>query len=466
MTELTDHGVSRPRGPGPLLVVVAVTAFATVAAAGILFVLQRVGMPARTLSALAIGLVIAGWAIAAVVSGSTMRFKLWLTGGRELGGRSVTLLLAGLAAFSWPALPPFPTAIGLVAGALLVAPALRAAGAPSLASWLGAAHRSRTVRFMTAAVTASVALGLGTTAFATALVILSARIGWTATQSAVVLAVAVAVTVAPGGLRGVVHGALALLAVILAGLLAAAPGATWGIQDIGANLTEPLTTSEGAIAGLACALGVMVLPPFLATAVVARPGADVRNAWLRAAAAVAILGGSSLVPAATAQGAMARELLALAGALAGSAAAAYCAAVALGDAVGPIGRRSTPLSRRFAWHRLASLLCVAAMAMAALRLPAARLALPACALAAASLLPPVLLLRSGLRSTRLGALAGMSGGGAIALLVLDGRYVQTGITAGSAGLMGALAGVAIAAIVSRLGGPAADPAVRLDDDSL
>jgi hypothetical protein len=50
--------------------------------------------------------------------------------------------------------------------------------------------------------------------------------------------------------------------------------------------------------------------------------------------------------------------------------------------------------------------------------------------------------------------------------VLDGRYVQTGITAGSAGLMGALAGVAIAAIVSRLGGPAADPAVRLDDDSL
>ena len=268
-------------------------------AAALVALLDRVGAPARLVSALAPAITLAALAIVGLTLQS-MRVSAFLGADRRQGPVHVALGLAGL---SLALVPPmaFPGSsgsgpallVGLVVGVFLVGlgsgPLLRKSGAYSLSSLFGQRFASPRLRFGSALVVAAVGALIAFVGFEGAARGVEEHLGVTRFSASLIAGAVLLAVIVPGGLAGgswsAAGGGLALLAALLAPLAAhtmtGAPLPAPVIGDVGAwaAATARITRWSGGVdAGsfwtgltiLGAALGVAALAPLLSPMVACR----------------------------------------------------------------------------------------------------------------------------------------------------------------------------------------------------
>ncbi|MHB2166831.1 hypothetical protein [Alsobacter sp. R-9] len=432
----------------PVLLRAGLATVAVLAVAGLVgVVLNRLGAPGGVIAGAAASLVVV-IVVASGASGGTMRLRTFITAGRNASTSSVGLAI-GAASVTSVSGRPFETALGLVAGGLLLAPAVRASGWPGLAGWLGHRFGDPALRMVVALLLALAVIPLAAgrvSDLADTLVLTS---GLSRATSVAFVTFAALVVLLPGGLRGVVRAGLSAALVAVAAVPLAASGE--------ALLTSPSLRAFPPLAEpavLAAVFAALLSPHAVQLSSACASARDARSAWLGGAVVAFGLsivlqgqgGTASLFPA------IGQAALRIALDLCGLLAMLYAAGVALGHELpGRLDSRRHPASKRFARLRLTILVVCAATAAAAMQDPArlSSLAAVAGALFVAAACPAVIL---GLLVSRAGRWAGLLAGVAglaTAGLLLEGRLAPS-VDASGAALGGIAAGLATGLVLALL----------------
>ncbi|MGD0763877.1 MAG: hypothetical protein ABR929_11960 [Roseiarcus sp.] len=481
------------------LAIFAAAAFLT--GLGLVAALARVGAPDRLVEALGPLVALVGLAIIGVMN-RTARHVDFLAarravppayGGLAFAATAVGFVVAlgagpsGRSPLPWPAV-----AVGLVGAALIVGPLVRRANASALSDILATRFPWAPTRWAFAVALWCVGVLVATAGFDTAVGVIVAYVGQSRRAAEVVVALSLALSIVPGGLKGLLWsdaasagGALAIAAIgaglAWSGVGAPAPSLA---QTAGAWLVLPLARPDSAslLFGAASALGVGALFAFPQAAIGAPPMRARRAGLLGLAFALAglALGATALAafwpepetarsPTAAALAGAATWLPALALARAGVFGAARAAGVDLATAY---SRLTVLASQRLARIRL-MMLCVIALAAVVSDL---RLVDPARAIVLAlgltvALIVPSLALALVSRGRSSAAVAALAAG----LVALAWRVLPAGpsanaseiligalIAGASALLVGAVVGViAPGAAGAQKTGARADPFVDL-----
>jgi hypothetical protein len=481
------------------LAIFAAAAFLT--ALGLVAALARVGAPDRLVEALGPLLALVGLAIIGVMT-RTARHVDFLAarravppayGGLAFAATAVGFVIAlgagpsGRSPLPWPAV-----AVGLVGAALIVGPLVRRANASALSDILATRFPWAPTRWAFAVALWCVGVLTATAGFDTAVDVVVAYVGQSRRAAEIVVALSLALSIVPGGLKGLLWsdaasagGALAIAA-IGAGLAwsgVGAPAPTLA-QTAGAWLVPPLVRPDSAslLFGAASALGVGASFAFPQAAIGAPPMRARRAGLLGLAFALAGLAlGATALAAFWPEAAAARSPTA--GALAGAAtwlpalalarAGVLCAARAAGvDLATAYARLTVLASQRLARIRLMMLCAIALAAVASdLRLvDPARAIVLALGLTVALIVPSLALalVSRGRSSAALAALA--AGLAALAWRVFSagpsanaGEILIGALIAGAGALLvGAVVGViAPGAAGAQKTGARADPFIDL-----
>ncbi len=442
---------------GPVRTVVLVAAGLALAAAAAL-VFERLGVPAAVIAAVAIALVGVGVAVAGI-GGATMRLPVFLAAGRAVPATAAGLVL-GASAVTAAGGTAAETALGLAVAAIVLAPALRAAGVPGLAGWLGHRFGDPMVRVFAALAVIAFALPAAAARLAELHALVALTLGWGAGANAVVLSLVCAAVLLPGGSAGLARAALSCaLVAVVAAAVAAPAGALYGAAV--SSFAAPVSFLAVATAAL--------LPQTALAAAMCRTTEEARAAVI-GAVVVALGLGIGLAAPAAAGGlfpALGQASLRLALDLAATLALLHAAGVALGyELRGPLDRRRHSTSKRFATLRAATLACIAAAAWLSTRDLAGLAAVQqtTAALLVAAVGPAVLLGVLVRRAGRWGGIFAAIGGLATAGLLLEGRLAPS-IDAGGAALAGLVAGT-VAGLIPTLLMRASTPPPPPVEDSL
>ena len=460
------------------LAIFAAAAFLT--GLGLVAALARVGAPDRLVEALGPLVALVGLAIIGVMN-RTARHVDFLAarravppayGGLAFAATAVGFVVAlgagpsGRSPLPWPAV-----AVGLVGAALIVGPLVRRANASALSDILATRFPWAPTRWAFAVALWCVGVLVATAGFDTAVGVIVAYVGQSRRAAEVVVALSLALSIVPGGLKGLLWsdaasagGALAIAAIgaglAWSGVGAPAPSLA---QTAGAWLVLPLARPDSAslLFGAASALGVGALFAFPQAAIGAPPMRARRAGLLGLAFALAglALGATALAafwpepataarsPTAGALAGAATWLPALALARAGVFGAARAAGVDLATAY---SRLTVLASQRLARIRL-MMLCVIALAAVVSDL---RLVDPARAIVLAlgltvALIVPSLALALVSRGRSSAAVAALAAG----LVALAWRVLPAGPSANASEiLIGALIAGAAALLVGAVVG--------------
>ena len=464
---------------------------------GLIAALARVGAPDRLVEALGPLIALLGLMIVGVMT-RTARLADFLAARRAVppiyGGLAFAATAAGLVValeagatgrspLPWPAV-----ALGLIGAALIVGPLVRRASASALSDVLATRFPAAPTRWAFAVALWTAGVLTATAGLGAAVDIVVAHVGQSRRAAEIVVALALATTIVPGGLKGLLWsdaasagGALAIAAIgaALAWSGAGAPAAPLA-ETAGAWLALPVhADSASLLFDAASALGVGAFFAFAPAAIGAPPTQGRRAGLYGLAFALAGLALGASVPSAFWPGAATAAPSPTAGALVGAAtwlpALALARAGVLGaaraagiDLATAYARLTVLASRRIARIRLMMLLVIVLAAVVSdLRLldPPRAIAL-ALALNVALIVPPlVLALVSPGRSPA--AFAAFAAG----LAALAWRYLEAGpsarpseilIGALIAGAAALLVGAAVGAFVAgaagaRTNGARADP---------
>ena len=481
------------------LAIFAAAAFLT--ALGLVAALARVGAPDRLVEALGPLLALVGLAIIGVMT-RTARHVDFLAarravppayGGLAFAATAVGFVIAlgagpsGRSPLPWPAV-----AVGLVGAALIVGPLVRRANASALSDILATRFPWAPTRWAFAVALWCVGVLTATAGFDTAVDVVVAYVGQSRRAAEIVVALSLALSIVPGGLKGLLWsdaasagGALAIAAIgaglAWSGVGAPAPSLA---QTAAARFALPLARPDLAslLFGAASALGVGASFAFPQAAIGAPPMRARRAGLLGLAFALAGLAlGATALAAFWPEAAAARSPTA--GALAGAAtwlpalalarAGVLCAARAAGvDLATAYARLTVLASQRLARIRLMMLCAIALAAVASdLRLvDPARAIVLALGLTVALIVPSLALalVSRGRSSAALAALA--AGLAALAWRVFSagpsanaGEILIGALIAGAGALLvGAVVGViAPGAAGAQKTGARADPFIDL-----
>jgi hypothetical protein len=401
-------------------------------------VLDRIGVSPLLLATLAT-IIATGCVLLAGITGGTMRFPDFLDAGRGISGSSGSLVFAMVAAPAFGLGSGAPVAVGLVLLAVAGGRILQASGAAGWADYVRIRFGHRPLSALVALLVAAAALGIACAGAARLVDLVSAATGISRGVAAIACAAIVAVVVVPGGAKGLVRSALMSGIIGLAcGIILTAVAVRAGVLR-GTDLTAVFSGADWIVPALLAAM----LPSTAMAVGTARNAGAASRGLLGAALLVLILDLVTPTTGAGLIGAAAPAVLAFAGTFTAVAGLCLAAGAAVSrDLPGPPARY-TPLSRRFAALRLATLLAaVAASAIGGLRPDLAQLAWdPAGTVLLAAVLPAVF---TGLLSARAGpsaAWAALVAGGAVGAAVQAGWVVLPG-GAPLAGVWGAAAGLA------------------------
>ena len=294
---------------------VAFAAAVFLGAAGLVALLDRVGVPERFVEVLGSVIACAGLALVGVLLRS-MRVSRFYAGGRAIPPAYAGLAMATIAAGLFlPFVPPVEGAIslpgllvgfagGMALAALLTGPLLRKTGAFSIPDLIAGRFPNIALRLGVATVVAAIGLLVAFAGYSAAVTSLVAGLG--APRGVAVTAVGIAIVLvgAPGGLGGAVWAAAGAAGMLVAGLglplaLLAVRGASlplplagdraeWeralGLMVEWQGATSGVATAAGATAIAAIVLGLGSLAPILGPAITT---ADYRSARRGGLAAMA-----------------------------------------------------------------------------------------------------------------------------------------------------------------------------------
>lgn len=297
---------------------VAFAVFAFVASAGLVALLDRIGVPEAVVGVMGPAIALVGLALIGALM-HAVRISRFYAAGRAApapyAGFAMTALTVG---FLLPFLPPAPgqaplgsLAIGLAAGfvltALVTGPLLRKTGAFSLPDLIAGRFPGLSVRLGAVAVVAGVSLAVGAAGLELATRAIDVALGLGRFASATLAAIVIILVAAPGGLSGIVWGAAAASGIFLAGLALpliltlmggeAAPAPVFGDQEAFSAALALIGDWQGPAAGgsssamiiIATALGVAATAPLLLPAMTVRDTAGARSAGVSALAWSAIV---------------------------------------------------------------------------------------------------------------------------------------------------------------------------------
>jgi hypothetical protein len=219
------HNRDRDRIDG--LAIFAAAAFLT--GIGLIAALARVGAPDRLVEALGPLIALFGLIVVGVLT-RTARLGDFFAAGRAIpatyGGLAFAGMAAGMAVVLDPGLtghPPLPwpaLALGVAGAALIVGPLLRRGCAGALSDALATRYPGLPARLAFALALWGIGVLTATAAFDTAVDILVAHVGQSRRPAEVIVALSVAMTIVPGGLKGLLWsdaasagGALAIAAI-------------------------------------------------------------------------------------------------------------------------------------------------------------------------------------------------------------------------------------------------------------
>lgn len=298
----------------------ALAAFAV--GAGLVALLDRLGVPERLVAVLAPVATATGLATVGLLVRS-MRISRFYAAGRAVPGYYAGLALAALGAGLFlPFAPPVPagtTVRGLLAGfgigfllaAFIVGPFLRKTGAFSIPDLIASRFPNLALRLGVVAVVGAVGLLVGLAGYETAVRALLQTSGANRTSATVLTGLVLILIIVPGGLAGVVWTATGAAGIFVAAfalplILLASRGTPLPIPVFGddvlwrqalARMSEwqAIANSPGDPMGYALvaaiAIGVAVLAPLLSPAMTCRDGGSSRLAGLAATAWIVVLGG-------------------------------------------------------------------------------------------------------------------------------------------------------------------------------
>ena len=207
-------------------------AFATAAfalAAGLVALLDRVGVPERLVAVLAPVAALTGLAIVGLLL-RTMRISRFYAAGRAVPPAYAGLAFASLAASLFiPFVLPVPSGasfagllasfgVGLAVAVLLVGPLLRKTGAFSLPDLFAARFPNMALRLGSVVVVSAVALLVTLAGYEAAVRTLVLASGSQRTTAVLLVGLVLAMIAVPGGLSGVVWSATGAAGILLAGL--------------------------------------------------------------------------------------------------------------------------------------------------------------------------------------------------------------------------------------------------------
>jgi hypothetical protein len=459
------------------LAIFAAAAFLT--GLGLVAALARVGAPDRLVEALGPLVALVGLAIIGVMN-RTARHVDFLAARRAVppayGGLAFAATAAGLVvaldagATGRSPLPWLAVALGLAGAALIVGPLVRRASASALSDVLATRFPAAPTRWAFAVALWAAGVLTATAGLDTAVGVIVAHVGQSRRAAEVVVALSLALTIVPGGLKGLLWsdaasagGALAIAA-IGAGLAWSGVGAPAAplVEAAGSWLALPRAHADSAslLFDAACALGVGAFFAFAPAAIGAPPTQARRAGLLGLAFSLAglALGATSLSAfwpdAATARSPTASALVgaatwlpALALARAGVHGAARAAGVDLSTAY---ARLTVLASRRIARIRLMMLVVIVLAAVVSdLRLVDPPRAMVLALALTVALIVPSLVLALVSRGRSPAAFAAVVAG----LAVLARRGFEAGPSAGADEiLIGALIAGATALLVGAVVG--------------
>ena len=467
--------------------VAAFAAAAFLTGMGLTAALARVGAPDGLVETL--GPLIALFGLA-IIGGATRTARLadFLAARRAVpapyGGLAFAATAAGFVlaldggATGRSPLPAPALALGLVGAALIVGPFVRRAKASALSDVLETRFPAAPTRLVLALALWSVGALIATAGFGAAVDILVAHVGLSRRVAEIVVALSLATSIVPGGLRGLLWsdaasagGALAIAAigVGLAWSGVGAPAASF-VETAAVWLAPPRidTNSTSLLFEAATALSVGALFAFVPAAIGATSRRAARAGLYGLAFALAGLALGAIGMAAFGPGAGAAAGSPTAGALVGAALWLPALALARAGVVGAAradgldlrtahARLTVLASRRLALMRLTMLLVIVLAALACdLRLVDPPTALILALALNVALIAPALVLAAISRGGSMTAFAALATG----LAVLASRYFQAGppaapgdilIDALIAGAMALLAGAFVSVITPRAG---------------
>ncbi len=297
----------------------ALAAFAL--GAGLVALLDRLGVPERLVAILAPVATATGLATVGLLVGS-MRISRFYAAGRAVPGYYAGLALASLGAGLFlPFAPPVPAGtsmrglltgfgIGFLLAALVVGPFLRKTGAFSIPDLIAARFPNLALRLGVVAVVGAVGLLVGLAGYETAVRALLQTSGANRLSATVLTGLVLMLIIVPGGLTGVVWTATGAAGIFIAAfalpmILLASRGtplpfpilgdeALWSLALARMGEWHAITQSPGDPMGLALvaaiAIGVAVLAPLLSPAMTCRDGSSARLAGLAGTAWIIVLG--------------------------------------------------------------------------------------------------------------------------------------------------------------------------------
>lgn len=282
-------------------------------AAGLVALLDRVGVPERFVEILGPMVMIAGLAAIGVLL-RTMRVSRFYAGGRAMPPAYAGLAMATLGAGLFlPFLPPVEAAMslpglllgfggGMALAALLTGPLLRKTGAFSVPDLIAGRFPNVALRLGVITVVGAASLLVALAGYAAAVSGLSAGLGAPPGLAIWIIGATIILVAAPGGLAGAAWAAAGAAGIFIAGLglpllILALRGSPLPLPLIGERLQwqealarmaewqgaaggAPSATSATVIAAIMLGLGS--LAPLLAPAITANDGAGARRAGLSA----------------------------------------------------------------------------------------------------------------------------------------------------------------------------------------
>jgi len=416
---------------------------------GLIFLLARLGAPDGLVRALGPLFALAGLALLGLLTRST-RVPAFFAADRAIPAPYAGLAFAAIAAglvlcLGPPGDSPLPlagVALGLLVGALAVAPLLRATGASAPSDLMATRFASRPLRLFLAALLFVIGALVATAGFETAANALIALFALSRGAAAMLVAAVVALMIAPGGLAGLVWGVAASAGIVLvigylpiAGQLLASDAAIWPPLREAGLWSDALARSWSAGAGdseanllvvIASALAIAALPPFSAPAAASPEERQAFRAGGFGLIFAALIGLAAFIdpitgsaPSSPMMSGLKSSAILLA-ALALGAAGAHSASRACGlTNAGGVDRQYPPLaSQRLARSRALALVVIALCAgLADRQILEPKFAIVAAAAAALGLTAPVLALALFSRATSAHAIASLSASLATALVL-------------------------------------------------
>lgn len=451
MGEIDTRAVTSP--PRRLAVAAIGGAFILAGLLGVLAVLERIGLPAGLMAPLMVGLALAAFAAAGLVS------RTMLLADYDLAGRAMPVTANALATAAMLiglvliARDPVATGLGAAVGTLLaglvVGPAVNASGAATLPAYLGRRYGGL-ARMLAALIVVASCFPALIAFVAMAMTALARTFSLTPEAAAATIAAVLVLASAFGGLRGIGMAQLAAGLALAAACVAVALSVMAGTS--GNALAVPSFDDDRLLTALTAFVGTAALPPLALRLATGASPAEARQACLRAALMVAVpifiaasAGGDAIAWRGSAVVASLVEAALLLALLAAAAAFAF----AIGNTIAHDVHHAllsprAAVSRRLIVARLLLIAVIAGGAAAAtiVTWSPAGLALWALSIAGAGLLPLLVFGATKLRITVLPAAAGMAVGVAAALIELTSvRYdLIGGASDVGAGFWGAVAG--------------------------